>query len=98
MKDIALGEYLEYNDIYHNNEDRELCLIACKLIDKKSTGIIILEDFKSYINLIINLVKKVKSGMNNSLIPDQDISDLLHHISKDKESFTYKEFEDLYKE
>ena len=29
---------------------------------------------------------------------DQDIRDLFYHISKDKESFTYKEFEDIYKE
>ena len=97
-KDITLCEYLKYIDIYHYGDDRERCRVTCKLIDKNSTGIIKLEDFKSYINLIMNAVKKVNGGMDNSLMSDQDIRDLFYHISKDKESFTYQEFEDLYKE
>ena len=97
-KDITLCEYLKYIDIYHYGDDRERCRVTCKLIDKNSTGLIKLEDFKSYINLIMNAVKKVNGGMNDSLMSDQDIRDLFYHISKDKESFTYQEFEDLYKE
>ena len=97
-KDITLCEYLKYIDIYHYGDDRERCRVTCKLIDKNSTGIIKLEDFKSYINLIMNAVKKVNGGMDNSLMSDQDIRDLFYHISKDKDSFTYQEFEDLYKE
>ena len=97
-KDITLCEYLKYIDIYHYGDDRERCRVTCKLIDKNSTGLIKLEDFKSYINLIMSAVQKVNGGMDNSLMSDQDIRDLFYHISKDKESFTYQEFEDLYKE
>ena len=97
-KEITLCEYLKYIDIYHYGDDRERCRVTCKLIDKKSTGIIKLEDFKSYINLIMNAVKKVNGGSNDALMSDQDVRDLFYHISKDKESFTYQEFEDIYKE
>ena len=97
-KEITLCEYLKYIDIYHYGDDRERCRVTCKLIDKKSTGIIKLEDFKSYINLIMNAVKKVNGGSEGALMSDQDVRDLFYHISKDKESFTYQEFEDIYKE
>ena len=97
-KEITLCEYLKYIDIYHYGDDRERCRVTCKLIDKKSTGIIKLEDFKSYINLIMNAVKKVNGGSDGALMSDQDVRDLFYHISKDKESFTYQEFEDIYKE
>ena len=97
-KEITLCEYLKYIDIYHYGDDRERCRVTCKLIDKKSTGIIKLEDFRSYINLIMNAVKKVNGGSDGALMSDQDIRDLFYHISKDKESFTYQEFEDIYKE
>jgi len=97
-KEITLCEYLKYIDIYHYGDDRERCRVTCKLIDKQSTGIIKLEDFKSYINLIMNAVKKVNGGSNEALMSDQDVRDLFYHISKDKESFTYQEFEDIYKE
>ena len=97
-KDITLCEYLKYIDIYHYGDDRERCRVTCKLIDKKSTGIIKLEDFKSYINLIMNAVQKVNGGADGIFMSDQDIRDLFYHISKDKESFTYQEFEDIYKE
>ena len=46
----------------------------------------------------MNAVKKVNGGSNSALMSDQDIRDLFYHISKDKDSFTYQEFEDLYKE
>ena len=97
-KDITLCEYLKYIDIYHYGDDRERCRVTCKLIDKKSTGIIKLEDFRSYIDLIMNAVKKVNGGSDQTLMSDQDVRDLFYHISKDKESFTYQEFEDIYKE
>ena len=97
-KEITLCEYLKYIDIYHYGDDRERCRVTCKLMDKKSTGIIKLEDFKSYINLIMNAVKKVNGGSEQALMSDQDMRDLFYHISKDKESFTYQEFEDIYKE
>ena len=97
-KEITLCEYLKYIDIYHYGDDRERCRVTCKLIDKKSSGIIKLEDFKSYINLIMNAVKKVNGGSDGALMSDQDVRDLFYHISKDKESFTYQEFEDIYKE
>ena len=97
-KEITLCEYLKYIDIYHYGDDRERCRVTCKLIDKKSTGVIKLEDFKSYINSIMNAVKKVNGGSDGALMSDQDIRDLFYHISKDKESFTYQDFEDIYKE
>ena len=97
-KDITLCEYLKYIDIYHYGDDRERCRVTCKLIDKNSTGMIKLDDFKSYINLIMNAVQKVNGGMDNSLMSEQDIKNLFYHISNNKESFTYQEFEDLYKE
>ena len=97
-KDITLCEYLKYIDIYHYGDDKERCRVTCKLIDKKSTGIIKLEDFRSYIDLIMNAVKKVNGGSDQTLMSDQDVRDLFYHISKDKESFTYQEFEDIYKE
>ena len=98
QKEITLCEYVKYIDIYHYGDDRERCRVTCKLIDKKSTGLIKLEDFKSYINLIMNAVKKVNGGSDETLMSDQDIKDLFYHISKNKESFTYQEFEDIYKE
>ena len=97
-KEITLCEYLKYIDIYHYGDDRERCRVTCKLMDKKSTGIVKLEDFKSYINLIMNAVRKVNGGSDDALMSDQDVRDLFYHISKDKESFTYQEFEDIYKE
>ena len=75
-KEITLCEYLKYIDIYHYGDDRERCRVTCKLIDKKSTGLIKLEDFKSYINLIINAVKKVNGGSDEMLMSDQDIQNL----------------------
>ena len=97
-KDITLCQYLKYIDIYHYDDDCERCRVTCKLIDKKSTGLINLEDFKSYNNLIMNAVQKVNGSSGGILMSDQDIRDLFYHISKDKVSFSYKEFEDLYKE
>ena len=97
-KEITLCEYLKYIDIYHYGDDRERCRVTCKLIDKKSTGLIKLEDFKSYINLIMYAVQKVNGGSGGTLMSDQDVRDLFYHISKDKDSFTYQEFEDIYKE
>ena len=94
-KEITLFEYLKYIDIYHYGDDRERCRVTCKLIDKKSTGLIKLADFKSYINLIMNAVKKVNGFSNESLMSDQDIRDLFYHISNDKESFTYQDFENI---
>ena len=46
----------------------------------------------------MNAVKKVNGGSEGALMSDQDVRDLFYHISKDKESFTYQEFEDIYKE
>jgi hypothetical protein len=46
----------------------------------------------------MNAVQKVNGGSEGIFMSDQDIRDLFYHISKDKESFTYQEFEDIYKE
>ena len=88
-EDITLCEYLKYIDIYHYGDDRERCRVTCKLIDRKSKGIITYEDFKSYINLIMNAVQKVNGGQSSILLSDNEVKDLFFNISKEKETFTY---------
>lgn len=66
-KQITLGEYLKYIDIYHHGEENERCLITYKLIDKDDDQKVTEKEFMEYINLIIAAVKKVQ-GSNRSLI------------------------------
>ena len=61
-KEISLCEYLKYIDIYHFSYEKERCWVPYRLIDKKSTGIIKLADFKLFINLIMKTVKKVNES------------------------------------
>ena len=64
-EEITLCEYLKYIDIYHYGDDKERCRVTCKLIDKKGNDKITYEDFKDYIQLILNTIKKVNSGLSN---------------------------------
>ncbi len=66
-KQITLGEYLKYIDIYHHGEENERCLITYKLIDKDDDQKVTEKEFMEYINLIIAAVKKVQ-GSNRTLI------------------------------
>ena len=97
--EISLDQYLNYIDIYHYGDIHERCLYTCKLMDTKQKGKIELEDFQSYITLIINTVKKVNNTLTKKdLMSDKDIEYLFYHISKGKNYFTYSDFENTYKE
>ena len=93
---ITLLEYLKYIDIYHYGDKIERCKVTCKLMDFSNTGIIRLNDFKKYIQLIIGAVKKVNPGLQNDLFNDEDISILFNKISNNREYFTYEDFKSIY--
>ena len=98
-QEITLEEYLNYIDTYHYGDVHERCLYTCKLMDPLEKGKIELEDFKSYINLIINTVKKVNNSLSKKdLMSDKDIEYLFFHISKGKNYFSYSDFENIYQE
>ena len=97
-EDITLSEYLKYIDIYHYGDDKERCKVTCKLIDKKGNDKITYEDFKDYIQLILNTIKKVNSGFKTENMSEKDIKTLFYHISKKGEYFTTKDFEEIYNE
>ena len=98
-QEITLDQYLNYIDTYHYGDIHERCLYTCKLMDTQQKGKIELEDFKSYVKLIINTVKKVNNTlMNKDLMSDKDIEFLFFHISKGKSSFSYADFENIYLE
>ncbi len=96
--EITLFEYLKYVDIYHYGDDKERSKVTFKLIDKKGNDKISYNDFKDYIKLILNAVKKVNPGFSSDNMSDNDIKILFHHISKKGEYFTSKDFEEIYTE
>ena len=97
--EITLEQYLNYIDTYHYGDIHERCLYTCKLMDTKQKGKIELEDFQSYINLIINTVKKCNNTLTKKdLMSEKDIELLFYHISKNKKFFTYSDFEKTYQE
>ena len=97
-KEITICEYLKYIDIYHYGDDRERCTLTCTLMDPENEGKISLKNFEKYLNLIMNAVKKVTYNSNQELMSSSDISDLFYHISKQKQYFTYKDFEEAYRD
>ena len=98
-QEITLDQYLNYIDTYHYGDIHERCLYTCKLMDTKQKGKIELEDFQSYINLIINTVKKVNNTLTKKdLMSEKDIEMLFYHISKGEPFFTYTDFEVIYQE
>ena len=98
-QEITLDQYLNYIDTYHYGDIHERCLYTCKLMDTQQKGKIELEDFKSYVHLIIETVKKVNNTlMSKDLMSDKDIEYLFFHISKGKSFFTYSDFENIYLE
>ena len=96
--EITLFEYLKYVDIYHYGDDKERSKVTFKLIDKKGNDKISYNDFKDYIKLILNAVKKVNPSFSSDNMSDNDIKILFHHISKKGEYFTSKDFEEIYTE
>ena len=98
-QEITLEQYLSYIDTYHYGDIHERCLYTCKLMDTKQKGKIELEDFQSYINLIISTVKKVNNTLTKKdLMSEKDIEYLFYHISQGKLYFTYNDFENIYQE
>ena len=97
--EITIEQYLNYIDTYHYGDAHERCLYTCKLIDIEQKGKIELIDFREYIYLIINTVKKVNNTLTtNDLMSDKDIDYLFYHLSQGKEFFTYDDFESVYQE
>ena len=98
-QEITLDQYLHYIDTYFYGDIHERCLYTCKLIDIEQKGYIELKDLSSYINLIINTVKKVDNTLTKTdLMSEKDIEILFYHISKGKSSFSYDDFENIYRE
>ena len=98
-QEITLDQYLHYIDTYFYGDIHERCLYTCKLIDIQQKGYIELKDLSSYINLIINTVKKVDNTLTKTdLMSEKDIEILFYHISKGKSSFSYEDFENIYRE
>ena len=97
-KGIKIGEYLKYLDVYHYGDDLERCKVTCRCMDENGTGKITKAEFKNYINLIMNAVRKVTNGLSDEALNESDIEYLFHKISNGRESFTYSEFEKMYQE
>ena len=98
-KKISLIEYLTYIDIYHHGNDNERCKVTFKLIDNEGNDKIYYENFKNYIKLILNAVKKVNPGFsNNEILSNNEIKTLFLNIAKNKDYFTLKDFEEIYQE
>ena len=96
--DITVYEYLKYIDLYHYGDDRERCLLTCKLMNPEGEGKkVTIEQFTNYIGLIMNAVKKVTYS-SQDLMSQSDINDLFYHISKQKTYFTCKDFEEAYRD
>ena len=97
-KQISLIEYLTYIDIYHHGDDNERCKVTFKLIDKNGNDKIEYDDFKNYIDLILNAVKKVNPGFSNKILTDNEIKTFFLNIAKNKDYFTFKDFQEIYEE
>ncbi len=95
---ITLFEYLKYIDVYHYGDEIERCKVTCKLMDTSNNGKITLQNFTLYINLIIGAVMKVNPGLKKDLFTEEDISLLFYKISKNKDFFSYDDFESIYHE
>ena len=99
QQEITLDQYLNYIDTYYYGDIHEKCLYTCKLMDIRQKRMIDFNDFKSYIFLIINTVRKVSNTLTKSdLMSEKDIQLLFNHISKGKTYFTYDDFENIYRE
>ena len=99
QEEITLDQYLNYIDTYYYGDIHEKCLYTCKLMDIRQKRMIDFNDFKSYIFLIINTVRKVSNTLTKSdLMSEKDIQLLFNHISKGKTYFTYDDFENIYRE
>ena len=99
QSEVTLDQYLKYIDTYFYGDIHERCLYTCKLMDRYQRGKIDFEDFLSYINLIINAVRKVNNTLAKAeLMSENDIRYLFNHISNGKSDFTYSEFENIYRE
>ena len=99
QNEITLDQYLNYIDTYYYGDIHEKCLYTCKLMDIRQNRKIDLDDFKSYIFLIINTVRKVNNTLTKTdLMSEDDIKLLFNHISKGKPYFTYDDFENIYRE
>ena len=90
-QELTLDQYLYYINIYHYGDINERCFYTFKLMDSNKTGKIELKDFQSYINLIINTVKKVNNTSSKNLMTDKDIEILFFHISKGNSFFDYND-------
>ena len=88
---ITLFEYLKYIDVYHYGDEIERCKVTCKLMDTSNNGKITLQNFTLYINLIIGAVMKVNPGLKKDLFTEEE-------ISKNKDFFSYDDFESIYHE
>ena len=83
QNEITLDQYLNYIDTYYYGDIHEKCLYTCKLMDIRQNRKIDLDDFKSYIFLIINTVRKVNNTLTKTdLMSEDDIKLLFNHISK----------------
>ena len=97
--ELTVYEYLKYIDTYHYGDDKERCRLTCTLMNPEEKGEkVSLEDFTNYINLIMNAVKKVTYNSKQELMSQDDINDLFYHISKQQNYFSYKDFEEAYRE
>ena len=97
-KGIKIGEYLKYLDVYHYGDDLERCKVTCRCMDENGNGQITKDEFKNYIKLIINAVRKVTNGLSDEALNESDIENLFYNISKGNEYFTYFDFEKMYQE
>ena len=77
--------------MYHYGDEIERCKVTCKLMDTSNNGKITLQNFTLYINLIIGAVMKVNPGLKKDLFTEEE-------ISKNKDFFSYDDFESIYHE
>jgi hypothetical protein len=83
-------------DIYHHGDEHERCRVTFKLMDQDGNGLITLESFKQYLDLIIGAIKKVHPGASDNLLTDNEIKILFNKISSNGKNFTFTEFENIY--
>ena len=97
--EITLDQYLNYIDAYYYGDIHERCLYICRFMDTDHNEKIELKEFQSYLNLIINTVRRVNNTLTKTiLMSDKDIELLFFRISKGKAYFTYYDFEIIYQE
>lgn len=96
MNFITLKQYLKYVDLYHHGDANERCKVTFKLMSGTKNDKVELKEFTDYLQLILGAIKKVHPAATDNLLTKKDMEILFYKISKNRKSFNYDDFENIY--